>query len=143
MTTKTDPLAGASTRRPRALAVLAGVVAAFLVWLVTAQLIGVNLRVRMGSGSGASKQGVGVAAVLIASLIAGLAAWALLGFLERSRPDRARKTWTVVVLVLLVLSLAGPLGAGVGAGAKLSLACMHLVTAAVLIPALARTSAGG
>jgi hypothetical protein len=40
------------------------------------------------------------------------------------------------------VSLAGPAG-GVTTAAKVALVCMHLVTAAVLIPALARTAGRG
>lgn len=123
-------------RRTQAIAVVAATGATVAVWAIAERLAGVDLTVRTGSGVGT--QQVGPAAVVIVSLLAGLAGWALLAVLERFT-RHAGLVWTIVALAVLVLSLAGPAGA-VTAAAKLALACMHLAAAAVLIPTLARTS---
>jgi Family of unknown function (DUF6069) len=127
-----------SVRRSRLLIVLGAAAATLTVWVVAHALGGVELRVRLGSGT--DGQAVGPAAVALATIAAGLAGWVLLAILERITP-RARSVWTVAAMVGLVLSLAGPLGSGVTTGAKLSLMCTHLAAAAVLMPLLARSSA--
>jgi hypothetical protein len=135
-----DGESGASgIRRARILAVLAGAVAALVVWLVAAQLAGVHLDVRTGSDH--HEQRVGAGAVLGASVVAGLAAWGSLAALERWVPARANRTWPVLALTVLLLSLAGPFGLGVTTGAKVVLLCLHLVTGLVLVAGLRRTAA--
>ncbi|WP_063784918.1 DUF6069 family protein [Streptomyces sp. TP-A0356] len=126
-------------RRARSLAVVAGAAAALVVWLVTAKLAGIHLDVRTGPDQ--HRQSVGAAPVLLASLVAGLAAWGSLAALERWAPTKAHRTWPFLALVVLALSLAGPLTLGVTTGAKVVLLCLHLVTGLVLVPALWRTSA--
>lgn len=124
---------GTGRRRDRALAVAATVAATLAVWAVAGPLAGVRLAVRAGG----DVRPVGPASVVITSLVVGLVAWALLEVLERvSR--RARGVWIAIAVVVLVLSLAGPLG-GVTTAATVSLACLHVAAAAVLIPLLART----
>lgn len=120
-----------SLRRP--LTVGGAAVAALVVWAVAVPLAGVALTVRMGGGP----QEVGPVSVVVASLVIGLAGWALLAVLERvaSRPGRV---WTVVALAVLVLSLLGPLGGAVGGGAMSVLIVMHLVVGGVLVGGLAR-----
>ena len=124
------------SRRLRGLAVAATVGAALVVWIVARPLAGVDLAVRQGSGK--AVQHVGLASVVIVSLLAGLVGWVFLALLERYT-SRARTVWTAVALVVLLLSLAGPLGAGQNGGAKIALACMHLAAGAALIPLLARS----
>jgi Family of unknown function (DUF6069) len=130
--------ASRSLRRSRPLIVLGAAAATLTVWVVAHALDGVELRVRLGSGT--DGQAVGPAAVALATIVAGLAGWVLLAALERFTP-RARGLWTVAATVGPVVSLAGPLGSGVTTGAKLSLMGMHLAAAAILIPLLARSSA--
>ncbi|MFI7610822.1 DUF6069 family protein [Nonomuraea terrae] len=107
--------------------------AALAVWALAVPVAGTALTVRAGGGT----QPVGPVSVVMASLLAGLAGWALLAVLERfaSRPGRV---WTVVAPVVLVLSLFGPVGGAVGIGATLVLVLLHLVVGAVLVPGLAR-----
>lgn len=124
--------------RDRALAVAGASAATILVWVIAGPLAGGRLLVHLSPGAAA--QQVGVADVILVSILAGLAGWGLLAVLERSAA-RAGRIWVILSLAVLVISLAGPLGAGVGAGAKAALACMHLAAAAVLIPVLARSSA--
>ncbi|MEV4476808.1 DUF6069 family protein [Nonomuraea sp. NPDC049504] len=120
-----------SLRRP--LTVGGAAVAALVVWAVAVPVAGVALTVHMGGGP----QEVGPVSVVVASLVIGLAGWALLAVLERvaSRPGRV---WTVVALAVLVLSLLGPLGGAVGGGAMSVLIVMHLVVGGVLVGGLAR-----
>ncbi|MCF6467723.1 hypothetical protein FAF44_04765 [Nonomuraea sp. MG754425] len=115
------------------LTVVGAPAAALAVWALAVPVAGTTLTVRTGAGT----QPVGPGSVLVASLLAGLAGWALLAVLERfvSRPGR---TWTIVALTVLVLSLLGPSGSAVGAAAMLVLALMHLVVGAVLVLGLAR-----
>jgi hypothetical protein len=101
------------------------------VWVIAGPLASVDLRVHVGTRA----EHVGPAAVIIASTLAGLAAWALLALLERFTP-RARAAWTASALVALALSLAGPLSSGATTTAGLALAGMHVATAAVLVAAL-------
>ncbi|WP_119098723.1 DUF6069 family protein [Streptomyces sporangiiformans] len=143
MTTNTPFRSGQNAPRARrgtrSLAVVAGAAAALLAWLVTAKLAGTPLDVRTGSGE--AVQSVGVAAVVVAAVTAGLGGWASLAVLERLVPARARAVWTALAVVVLVLSLAGPLDQGTTTGAKAGLVGLHLVTGMVLVPALARTAA--
>jgi Family of unknown function (DUF6069) len=124
------------SRRTRALAVLGAATAALAVGVVAESLAGIDLTVRMGAG--ASVHRIGPIAVVLATVLAGLAGWALLAAQERLTP-RARSAWTLVALVVLVLSLAGPLGGGTTTAARASLACRHLAAAVVLIPMPARS----
>ncbi|MCZ7475615.1 DUF6069 family protein [Micromonospora sp. WMMC273] len=123
-------------RRDRLLAVFAATVAALLGWVVAVPVAGVELITRSGSAD----QRVTPVAVVVSTLLAGLAGWALLALLERLTA-RARTAWTVVAGLVLLVSLLGPLGGGVGGAATLTLVALHLVAAAVLITGLRRTAA--
>ena len=124
-----------SRRGSRLLAVVAAVAAAAAVWVVAVPVLGVDLRARMGS----TVEDVGIGAVVGSALLAALLGWALLALLER-RSERAAAIWSGVAGVVLLLSLAGPLTSGVGATATVVMVLMHLAVAAVLVPALRRTS---
>jgi hypothetical protein len=110
--------------------------ATLAVWLF-GHLASVDLAVQSGA---ANVEHVGPASVAFASLIAGLAAWGLRAALERIA-SRPRVAFSRIALAALVVSLAGPIGLGVTAAAAVTLACMHLSAAAVLIPAMARSTA--
>ncbi|ASW52956.1 DUF6069 family protein [Plantactinospora sp. KBS50] len=125
----------APTWRSRLLAVGVTTAATLVGWLVLAAFV--DLRARTGG----TEQTVGAVAVVATTLLAGLAGWGLLALLER-RAGRARALWTGIAVAVAVLSLAGPLVQGVGGAAKLALAALHVITAAVLIPLLRRTTAG-
>ncbi|MEU5545503.1 DUF6069 family protein [Streptomyces sioyaensis] len=130
-------MAATSPRSARVLAVLGTTAATLVVWVIAAVLLGVQLDVRMKPGD--AVQHIGPAAVVIAGLVVGLAAWALLALLERLT-QRARQVWTAVAIVVLALSLIAPVQGGVTTGVKVTLLCMHLVAAAVLVPTLARSA---
>ncbi|NRQ36531.1 hypothetical protein HII36_32560 [Nonomuraea sp. NN258] len=123
-----------NTSAKRILCTVVGAPAAALaVWALAVPVAGTTLSVRMGAGT----QQIGPGSVLVASLVAGLAGWALLAVLERfaSRPARI---WTITALAVCALSLLGPLGSAVGAAATLVLVLMHLVVGAVIVLGLAR-----
>jgi len=122
-------------RRARALAVVAAAAATFTVWTLADPVAGVDLTVDTGTGPTT----VTPAAVVIATVVAGLAAWALLALAERLT-RRAAAVWTWTACAVLLVSLLGPIGSAVGAGATVALVAMHLATGAVLIPILAGSS---
>jgi hypothetical protein len=114
----------------RALVVLAATVVALALWVIVDPVGGHPIDVRPSSS--ATPQHVGAGSVVAASLVAGLAAWALLAALERWL-RRGRMIWTVIATVVLLLSLlAGP-PAGIGAATKITLAALHLIVGATLI----------
>jgi hypothetical protein len=126
-----------STAVQRALTVLLAMAATLVVWAVEAYLLGIDLHARPVPGAAAVI--VGAPAVAFTTLLAGLAAWALLAILERLTPS-GRAVWIAAAVVALLVSLAGPLGGAVTTRAAIGLATMHLVAAAILIPLLARSA---
>jgi Family of unknown function (DUF6069) len=122
-------------RASRAAGVAAAAAAAWALWVVAVPVGGVDLAVGMGGRT----QPVGLGSVLVVSLAAGLVGWALLAVLER-RSGSAVTVWTAVALGVLVLSLLGPVTSAVGVSAGAVLAGMHVLVAAVVVPALRRTS---
>ena len=126
-------------RKVRLAAVAGAVLAALAVWSVAEFGFGIDLRAPASGAQGSHD--VAAVNVIVASLVASLAGWALLAALERWTP-RARRTWTAIAALALVASLAGPLsGSGITAGNRAWLAAMHVVVGAVLITVLSRTSA--
>lgn len=138
-TAETTPARPASSRRvARALAIVGGTVAALVVWALAKYAFDVELRVRQPGSSAVAD--VGIAMVVFAVVVWSLLGWALLAILERS-VARARTIWTWIALAGLVLSFVSPLTAqGATSGTKITLAIMHVVVAAVVIPVFARTS---
>ncbi|MGH3797417.1 MAG: DUF6069 family protein [Pseudonocardiaceae bacterium] len=135
-TTEISPLTDTRpTARARGTAVIAAVCAALVVWIIAAPLLGVALTVVQGAGT----QQVGPAAVLLVSALVGLAGWALLAVLERWTRS-ARSIWTALAGVVTLVSLAGPLSATT-TSATVSLTCLHLAVAAVLMSLLGRSAA--
>jgi hypothetical protein len=122
-------------RRTRALAILASAGATLTLWTIAHPLAGVDLVVDTGSGPTT----VTPIAVVLSTVVAGLAAWALLALLERLT-SRAAAVWTWIACAVLAISLLGPIGSAVGGGATVALVAMHLATGAVLVPILARSS---
>jgi uncharacterized protein DUF6069 len=120
-------------RRARALAVAGATAATYTIW-AGAALAGVDLAVRTGTG----EQTVGPLAVVLATVVAGLAGWGLLAALERFT-RRAATVWTITAAAVLVISLLGPLGATT-IGAAATLTALHLAAGGVLIPLLRGSS---
>ncbi len=132
------PGAGASRRRTRLTAVVAVVPATLAVWIAAAVLFEVDLLTPAASGH--PSRPVGPAMVTTVALAASGAGWGLLAILERF-VARARTVWTGVAVAVLLASLAGPLsGSGITAANRAILALLHVTVAAVVIPALHRTS---
>jgi hypothetical protein len=102
-------------------------------WLVAGRFAALDVRLSPGG----SAEHVGAVTVIAVTILVGLAAWAAQALLARLVPSHARTTWLVLAIAALILSLAGPFGAGTTAATKAALACMHLLTAAILIPAFA------
>ncbi len=122
-------------RRTRALAVVAATGATFTVWTIAHQVAGAVLIVDTGSG----RTTVTPAAVAVATVLAGLAAWGVLALLER-RTRRAATVWSATASAALLTSLLGPIGSAVDASAAVALVAMHLAAGAVVIPIMARSS---
>lgn len=136
-----DAAAQGGRVRSRLLAVAGAVVAAVAIWVIAVPVFGLELVAPPGPDETAP-QAVPFVAVVMASLVASLAGWALLAVLERFL-SRARTVWTVVASIVMVLSLAGPLlgDAGVPVACRITLALMHVSVGAVLITQLPKSSA--
>ncbi|WP_345625081.1 DUF6069 family protein [Rugosimonospora acidiphila] len=115
-------------RTGRALTVIAAAAGALLLWAVNDPWGGNDLAVRQGDGA----RHLGPAAVVVAALIAGLAAWGLLALLERTI-RRPVLPYRIIAAIVLILSLVAPLGSGVGTSSRLALLGMHLTVGAALI----------
>jgi hypothetical protein len=131
---------GSLWRRPtaRPIAVALGVLAALAVWGISELVFGVDVR-QPAFGTG-MPQDLTAGPVMVASVVAGLAAWLALALLERLT-RHARAVWVALATLVLVVSLGAPLsGRGIDGGSRLVLALLHLTVGALLIVLLARTS---
>jgi len=129
-----------TSRRDRALTVVGSAVAAVVVWVVGEPLLGHDLVVKQSGQDDA--QDLGLAAMVIFSVLPALLGWALFAGLERVT-SRAPLIWTVVALVVLLLSFAPLFGVEASTGSKVVLALIHVAVAAVLIPGFLRTAKTG
>ncbi|MEV1132096.1 DUF6069 family protein [Agromyces sp. NPDC049794] len=127
-----SPAAARRSLLIRSLTLVVAAAAGLAVWTVSVPLLGLDLTV----GPATSAQTVTPASVVVAAIVPGVVAWALLALLERFR--HGRRVWLVVGWVVLVLSLAGPLSMGAEAGTLASLTVMHVVVGAILIAGLTR-----
>ena len=123
--------------RARALCAAGGALAAALAWIAEVPLLGIHLNVRFGTGH---IQTIAVGQVIGVTIAASLLGWLLLALLERRTPH-ARLIWTAIALAALAGSLALPLAAATTTSAAAGLIVMHMTVAAVLIPALRRSTA--
>ncbi|HEV2088874.1 MAG TPA: DUF6069 family protein [Cryptosporangiaceae bacterium] len=135
----TSPLATTTTRPPspvtrrvarRVLVVVAAVVAAVVVWTVAVPVLGTDVTVPQGPGSG-ERTDLALAPVVATALVAGLLGWALLAMLERFT-RRAHAVWTGIALTVLVFSM--PWMPGFTGTERIVLVLLHLAVAAVLVP---------
>jgi len=131
---------GSLWQRPtaRPIAVALGVLAALAVWGVSELVFGIDVR-QPAFGPGVP-QDLTAGPIVIASLVAGLAAWLALAVLERLT-HHARATWVTLATLVLAVSLGAPLsGRGIDEQSRLVLTLLHLTVGALLIVLLARTS---
>ena len=131
---------GSLWRRPtaRPVAVALGVLAALAVWGISELVLGVDVR-QPAFGPGVP-QDLTAGPVVVASLVAGLAAWLALAVLERLT-RHARAAWVALATLVLAASLGAPLsGRGIDEQSRLVLTLLHLTVGALLIVLLARTS---
>jgi hypothetical protein len=124
-------------RRNRGLAVLGAVAAVALVWAVAEPALGHDLVVVQ---PGQPTQDLGLAAVAMVTLGAAALGWATLALLERLT-RHGTLIWTAVAAVVLLLSFAPVAGVEATTGTKVTLAVMHVVVGAVLLPAFWITGA--
>ena len=123
----------------RPLSIVAAVVAAEGIWLLSELVFGIRLQAPAGNGY-PQPVDIDPGTVAIASVVMPLLGWGLLFGLERFT-SRAREVWLGVALLTLVASLFMPLsGAGVTVADRAVLVLMHLTVAAIVIPLLYRTS---
>ncbi|NGN93143.1 hypothetical protein G5C66_10395 [Nocardioides sp. KC13] len=110
----------------------AAAVAATVVWLLWSAAGGVDLEVKSGEGA----QRIGIGAVIISSLVIGLAGGALLRWWQ-GRSERGTRRWTVLAVGIAVVSLITPTSA-LTVAAGLGLVSLHGVVAVVVITGLRR-----
>jgi hypothetical protein len=116
-------------RRTRAAAVAGAVLATSAVW-ATAHAAGVGFLLTDSNGSGT----ISLPVTIAFTAVFGLLGWASLAALEHY-VRRPTGTWTVLAGVVTLLSLVPVFLEDATAGTKASLTVIHLVVAAVLIPA--------
>ncbi|NKZ09266.1 DUF6069 family protein [Actinomadura latina] len=121
-----------TTLTRRGLTIAAATLAPLALWTLTGPVAGLD----PSAESGGRAHPVGAVAVVAASLVMGLAAWALLALLERTTGN-PRRAWTITAVAVLALSLTGPLGSAADTASLAVLTAMHLLVAAILIPGLA------
>ncbi|MCG5460507.1 DUF6069 family protein [Micromonospora sp. NPDC053740] len=122
----------------RAAVVAGATVVAVVEFALLNSAAGVDLAVRSAN----STRQITVAAVIVATVVAALAGWALLAVLER-RTNRSRVWWTSIAVIVLLLSLVVGPPSGVGGGAKATLALLHLSVGVILILGLPRSRPAG
>jgi hypothetical protein len=108
-TARSETLRPTPTTRPwraRTLAVVAAVLAALAVWLVTGMLLGVDLAAPTRPGS-EQLQSITPALVAATSLVIALAGWGLLALLERFTA-RPCTIWTAIAVLIPGLAATAP-----------------------------------
>ncbi|WP_214401674.1 DUF6069 family protein [Pseudonocardia lacus] len=124
-TTRTGP---PDLRVRRALTVLGAAVAAAGVWAVVRLVGGADLDVATASGPAT----VGLPAVVLTALAAGLAGWALLAGLERWT-RAGHRAWRWVAGVVLAVSLLGPVTTALTWTSLACLVALHVAVGAALL----------
>ena len=132
-TSAAQPTRSGSQALTRAGGIAAAAIAVSLVWTLAVPVLGVDLTVT--SIGGTAPQTVDLVAILIATVAVSLVGWGLLALLERRGKGRV---WTFVAAAVMVLSLASPLLASGPVDARVTLALLHIVVGAVVIPAFRR-----
>ena len=126
---------GATRNRLRLSAIVLALCATHIIWAFSHWIIGIDLHVQTGSGDAART--VGSFSVVVATAVAGLAAWGVALLLERfvSRP---RTVWMAISITALMISLLGALSA-TSTGATIILLVMHLTAVLLLIAGFRET----
>jgi Family of unknown function (DUF6069) len=119
-----------STTHSSVLVVAAAAAVALAGWAV-ARLVGVDLTVRVGQ----DPRQVGAVDVLVTTVLAGLAAWAV--HLLLARQPRTARWWPFVGSTAIAISMLGPSYLADGAAA-VALIGMHLAVGYVLVAGFAR-----
>jgi hypothetical protein len=88
---------------------------------------------------GSDDQTIGFGPVVGVTLLVGLVAWGLLAALERTTA-RALTIWTTIAVVIFAISLLGPIGSGTTTSSVIVLACLHVGSAATIIPMMRKTA---
>jgi len=109
-------------------------VAALAAWALLTGPLDLVLRARTGSEiSEVAPANIGVSAMIVA-----LGAWGVAAIVER-RAAEPRHRWYQIAITVAVVSLAGPIVSAEGTEAILGLNLIHVVTALVVIPMVAKT----
>jgi Family of unknown function (DUF6069) len=129
-----------STRwRKRLLAVVGGILAAEVIWLLATFALGIHVQAPAGNGY-PQPVDIGPGTVGITAGVLSLLGWGVLALLERFT-RRAGGIWLAFSLLALIVSLSMPLsGGGVPAADRAALVLTHVAVAAIIIPAFCRTS---
>jgi hypothetical protein len=106
-----------------------------VVWLVAVRAAGLDLVV---DAPGQGRQEVGGGVVVLATVVAGSVAWALLAVLRRASPH-GTEVWTVVAVVVTALSLAAPLLSDGPVADRAVLGLLHVVAAVTVVGGFRRT----
>lgn len=117
---------------------LGGVVAlaGTLALYVIAGLLGIPLQVRVGPPNASLLIPLALAQVVATVIMAAVGATVLYAGLRRIFKERARRIFRVVAAALLILSFGAPLSLAASPANTISLALMHIVTAAAIVWAL-------
>jgi hypothetical protein len=127
----TDKRPGCTRRR--LITVVAAVLAAVAVFYVETLVLRLDLATP-ALGSRASTP-VTIDNVTSVAIITSVLAWMGMAMLEGMNIPKPRYVWTVIAVLVFLGSLAGPFtGTGITTTARLGLAALHLVMAAILIP---------
>jgi hypothetical protein len=118
--------------------ILGATAAALAVWIVETAALDVDPTVAMGP----TRQTVTTAAVVLTTVVAGVAGSVTARLVTRFAGRRARIAWTAVAGVVLLVSLLGPLGATSPAGVA-ALVVLHLVVGLTLLLGLRPTRGYG
>ncbi|MEI7057800.1 DUF6069 family protein [Nocardioides sp. CCNWLW239] len=106
--------------------------AAAVVWVLWTQVGGVALEVKSGSGT----QQIGLASVIISTLVIAIVGGTLLRWWA-GRSEKGTRRWTMLAIGIAVASLITPTSA-VTVAAGLGLASLHVVVGIVVIVGLRR-----
>jgi hypothetical protein len=119
-------------------AIAVAVAAAIVAWLLIENLSGIEMMTPAVQGR--PNMDIGPIPIAVSVIVATLIGWGVLALMER-RAQNPRRSWTIFAVIGTVLSLGAPFsGEDLATNQRISLAALHVVTAAVFIPLMARTA---